>query len=81
MICFCHQEYQLREKEQEKAQEILLQVIQEHVEKMVTGSKLKNIFIVEMDAGISKQMAGMVTSIDSEQNDTALARMRELAGR
>ena len=79
MICFCHQEYQLREKEQEKAQEILLQVIQEHVEKMVTGSKLKNIFIVEMDAGISKQMASIVQSIDSGQLQT-LMQMRGLVG-
>ena len=79
MICFCHQEYQLREKEQEKEQEILFQVIQEHVEKMVTGSKLKNIFIVEMDAGISKQMASIVQSIDSGQLQT-LMQMRVFVG-
>jgi O-acetyl-ADP-ribose deacetylase (regulator of RNase III) len=76
---FCHDDYPLKGREQDKAQELLLQVIQEHVEKMDKTSKLKNIFIVELDENISKQMATTVTSIDSGQRDTLMA-MRGLVG-
>jgi O-acetyl-ADP-ribose deacetylase (regulator of RNase III) len=74
---FCHPHDPLREQEQAKAQEVLLEVILAHVKKTNQQSTLKNIFIVEIDRELSQHMAVKVQSIAELQ----LRRMRELTGR
>ena len=80
---FCHQNNPERDQEQDKAQELLLQVILAHVKKMNQRSTLKDIFIVEINSEQSQIMALRVQAIDERQRDDTLARMRKIeqAGR
>ncbi len=75
---FCHSEKTLRDREQNTAQEILIQVIVEHVKNMDEKCELKNIFIVEIDKVMCDLIKVKLKTLVESQSDTQTQKMRKV---
>lgn len=74
---FCHSEKTLRDRERNTAQEILIQVIVEHVKNMDEKCELKNILIVEIDKVMCDLIKVKLKTLVESQSDTQTQRMRQ----
>jgi O-acetyl-ADP-ribose deacetylase (regulator of RNase III) len=73
---FCHSEKTLRDREQNTAQEILIQVIVEHVKNMDEKCELKNILIVEIDKVMCDLIKVKLKTLVESQSDKQTQKMR-----